>query len=208
MKKIIFLAVLTMFLISLSPALAIEKIERFERTATAGAINVPPHQTGVNVGLQRQQKKEAVLNNKTTNLKDRAAKEIERRLTSLNDLISKINGIKKITDAQKSSFSSQIQTEIVSLNTLKTKIDADTDLTALKTDVQSIIKSYRVYALFLPKINILLAADGLDNLADKLSTIAIKLETKINDAKVKGTDVATLNSLLSNLNSKTDWKKG
>lgn len=188
MKKIIFLITFAMFLITLSPAYAIERSE----TATPGANKL----------IQRQQNKETIIDNKTANLKERAAKEIERRLTSLNKLIEKINGLKKITDTQKSSFVSQIQTEITNLNALKTKIDADTDLVTLKTDVQSIIKSYRIYALFMPKINILTAADELDNLSEKLSTIAAKLETRIDEAKAKGTDVTTLSSLLTDMKSK------
>ena len=120
--------------------------------------------------------------NKVENLKERAEREIERRITSLNRLIDKINALKKISDSQKETFVKQIQDEITSLTNLKTKINADTDLTILKTDVQSIVKSYRVYLLFVPKINVLVAADSLDTIADKLDILAAKLEVRINTA--------------------------
>lgn len=188
MKKIILLMVFTFLLASFSSAYAIERSE----TATPGANKL----------LQRQQAKGVVTDSKTTNLKERAAKEITRRLTSLNKLIEKINRLKKITDAQKSSFVSQIQTEITNLNTLKTKIDADTDLVTLKADVQPVIKSYRIYALFMPKIHILTAADELDNLSEKLSTIATKLETRIREANARGSDTTALNSLPTDIKSK------
>src|ERR1035437_2225976 len=87
--------------------------------------------------------------NSVQNLKSRADSEITRRISSLTELISKINTLKKLSVTDKSSFVSKLQTEINSLNTLKTKIDADTDLVTLRTDVASIIQSYRVYALFL-----------------------------------------------------------
>lgn len=54
----------------------------------------------------------------------------------------------------------------------------------------------------MPKIHILTAADELDNLSEKLSTIAAKLETRIDEAKAKGADVTTLSSLLADMKSK------
>jgi hypothetical protein len=139
--------------------------------------------------------------NKMENLRERARNEIERRITSLNKLISKINGLKKITDAQKAEFVNQIQAEITSLTSLKTKIEAGTELATLKTDVQSIVKSYRVYLLFIPKINVLVAADSLDALADKLDALAAKLELRINSAGDASAE--TLKTTLSDMKAKT-----
>jgi len=139
--------------------------------------------------------------NKIENLKQRADNEINRRVTSLNNLISKINGLKKLTDVQKTVFVAQVQAQITNLNVLKTKIDADTDLTTLKTDVQSIVKSYRVYLLLIPQINILIAADSLDTVADRLDVLAGKLELRINTAG--DVDVTKLKTNLENLETKT-----
>src|SRR5579872_6107659 len=96
---------------------------------------------------QRQQIQAQVVQTRQTNLKTRADNEITRRITALNDLITRINGFTRLTADQKSSFVTQIQTEINTLTSLKTKIDADTDTATLKTDVQSIVAEYRVFAL-------------------------------------------------------------
>lgn len=136
------------------------------------------------------------------NLKERAIKETNRRIASLNGLIEKINRFKKLSSDQKSTLVSQIQAEITSLTTLKTKIEADTDNVTLKTDIQSITKGFRIYAFFVPKIHILVAADKLDSTADKMSSLAGKLETRIGEAKAKGEDTASLSSLLVDMKAK------
>lgn len=135
-------------------------------------------------------------------IKDRSDKEIQRRIDSLNKLILRINEMKKISNEQKAILISQIQPQITDLYTLKTKIDADTDLQTIKTDAQSIVKSYRIYALFIPKIHILATSDRMLDTIDKTSTLAAKLNTRISEAKSKEEDVSNLEPLYSDMQSK------
>mgnify|MGYP001791533152 CR=1 FL=1 len=140
--------------------------------------------------------------NKVERLNDRANKEINRRVELLNKLITKINSVKRLTPAQKLSFVAEIQTEISSLQSLSGKIKSDTDPLVLKADVQSVIKSYKVYLLFVPKIEIIAAADRLANVADEMSSYSAKLKTRIDVAKTAGTDVSSLETLLADMNAK------
>lgn len=145
--------------------------------------------------------------NRITRLKTRADREIDRRIAALNNLITKINSNNRISASDKSTYISQIQSQISTLSTLKSKIDADTDLDTLKTDVKSIVDSYRIFALFIPKIHILSSADSMSQAADKLTAIAAKLQTKIQAAQAAGGDVTALQSALSDLQTKvTDAK--
>lgn len=139
---------------------------------------------------------------KVTNLKTRADKEITRRLTSLTNVISRITSLKHLSDTQKSALTTQIQAEITSLTNLKAKIDADTDPTTLQADVQSIIKSYRVYLLYLPQIHIFGAADSVLNLATSMSTLASKLQFRINAAQTAGHSVSNLVAYLTDMQAK------
>lgn len=143
-----------------------------------------------------------VVETRVTNLKVRADREINRRVSSLTSLISKVSQIKRLTDAQKSSLTTQIQAEITSLLSLKAKIDTDTDPTILKTDVQSIVKSYRVYLLYLPQIHIFGAADSILNLATSMSTLASKLQFRINTAQTAGQNVSNLVAYLTDMQAK------
>jgi chromosome segregation ATPase len=133
------------------------------------------------------------------NLKQRADTEIQRRVTSLTELITKINSLKKLSATDKSGFANQIQAQIDSLNTLKTKINADTDLATLRTDVQSIILSYRIYVVYLPQTRMLIAADSMGTTADNLTTLSIKLQTLITASGATGDTLTNLQGLLTDM---------
>lgn len=135
-------------------------------------------------------------------LKQRAGKEISRRLSFLNELITKLNGIKKLSSAQKADLQSQIQAQIDGLNALQTKINADTDNVTLKADVKSIINDYYIFLFFRVKVSLLIAADRTSATAENLSGIYTKLQTRINQAKTAGSDVTNPNAILSDMNAK------
>lgn len=139
---------------------------------------------------------------KIANIKSRADTEIDKRLASLNAAATRINAAKKLTTADKSNFSAQIQTDISNLTTLKTKIDADTDLATLRTDAKTIFADFRVYAVFLPQIHLLSAVDTMGVTADNLTAIATKLQTRIQTDQGKGKDVSQLQAWLADMQSK------
>ena len=114
-------------------------------TGTAYALNTPL-ETGANPA-QREAglaSRAAVITQTQANisqdLKQRAEKEITRRINFLNELIAQLNDIKKISSAEKADLQTQIQAQIDDLNTLQTKINSDTDNVTLKTDVKSIVR--------------------------------------------------------------------
>lgn len=122
--------------------------------------------------------------------------------TILNTALAQINVATKLSASDKSNFSSQIQADITSLTSLKAKIDADTDLTTIKADAQSIFTSFRVYAVFLPQVHELAAVDRMGVTADNLATIVTKLQARIQTAQSQGKDVSQLNTLLADMQAK------
>lgn len=122
---------------------------------------------------------------RTTLKKTNAQKEINRRLENLNKLITKINNISKISSSQKEKLLTQVTTEINKLEELKTKIEAETDATALQEEKKSITESYRIYALFIPKIEIIAHADKIITIAEAMSgkTTDEALLAKISDSR-------------------------
>lgn len=140
-------------------------------------------------------------------LQQKAGKEITRRIDSLNKNINKISEMKKLTENQKSSLINDIQSEISSLTELNKKIQSETDLETLLTDVKSIISSHRTYLLFLPKTQIIITANRFLNTADKLNELAAKLQTRINEAKSKGEDTSSMQTTLVDMQGQiTDAK--
>ena len=152
----------------------------------------------VTPSAQSALRSQAVINR----LKGRADAEITRRVTALNRILDKINAMKRLTADQKTTFTNGIQGQISSLTNLKTKIDADTDLSTLRTDVQSIVKSYRIFALYLPQVNIMSNADRALAIIAEMSTISTKLQTRIDAAKSAGNDTTAMQSLMTDRASK------
>ncbi|HZL07569.1 MAG TPA: hypothetical protein VFC50_00035 [Candidatus Dormibacteraeota bacterium] len=131
----------------------------------------------------------------------RGNSEITRRLKSLNELSGKISSEAKLSANDQASLSAEVSSEISNLTALKTKLDADTTDADAKADAQSIINDYRVYALIVPKINLVKTADDQLVAEAKLSDLATKLQTRISAAQTAGKNVTALQSGLTTMNS-------
>ena len=139
---------------------------------------------------------------RVTFMKTKADQEITRRIDSLNTLTTRVGEMKRLSEQDKASITSLAGGNVTDLNTLKTKIDADTDLETLKTDRQSITKSYRVYMLVIPKGHILAAADRILETTTLMNTVVTKLEARIGTAQTGGKDVAQLSTSLTDMKAK------
>jgi hypothetical protein len=133
---------------------------------------------------------------------NRGNSEIARRLSTLNALSAKVSSATKLSAADRASLSSEISTEVDGLNGLKTKLDADTTVSDAKTDAQSIIDGYRVYALIVPKVSLVKTADDQQVAEGKLSALSAKLQARITAAQTAGKNVTSLQTELASLNSK------
>lgn len=149
--------------------------ERVERGASSAASQAEAAATVARLAKERVTRAAssvallAEAKNKMAGLKkDLAYKEIDRRISSMKKMILKITTIKRLTPLQKSSLISQVNAEIVRLTTLRKKIENDTDATILKADKKLIVSSYRIYALFMPKMTIIAHANAVLDLVDMM----------------------------------------
>ncbi len=209
MKKILLILVL---LVLVLPNTANAQEETATATVTP-ATTISPSVPRNKLPLQKPVQKELPTRNltpkatinidqKVADLQKRGDTEIERRIAALNQLITRIDKIRKISATQKTELKAKVQTEIDTLNALKAKIDADTDITTLRADVKSIVDSYRVFVVFMPQIQLIGAADRLLTVAANLSAISTKLQERITQAEAAGKDVTQLNTYLTDLNTK------
>ncbi|HUQ30053.1 MAG TPA: hypothetical protein VM103_00855, partial [Candidatus Paceibacterota bacterium] len=86
---------------------------------------------------------------------------IDERIAKLNAVFVRIDTIKNLRPADKTALKAKLSEQIKAMNDLKAKIAADTTYAAVKADVQSITKSYRIYAVVVPKATIIAAADRI-----------------------------------------------
>lgn len=191
MKKLLVFLAATLLVSSLQPVYAVVPTGLERREAGEAKLT------------QIQERTATIQTNTMTRLRDKADKEIDRRIAALTKLIDKVNAVKHITEAQKSTIVTGIQAQITSLTALKAKIDGDTDLATLRTDVQSIVSSYRIYALYIPEITIIANADKMLNLmTGEIAALTAKLQLRITEASANGFDVTTLNSYMSQRSTK------
>lgn len=162
----------------------------------SAATSATSNTTAADTGNQADQAKIKAIVNK-------GDREINRRLTTLNTLSNKINGAQKLTSSDKNTLSSEVSNEVSGLTALKSKLDADSDLTTAKADAQSIFSDYRVYALVVPKVQLVKAADDQQVAEGKLADLAGKLQSRITSAKNSGKDVTNLQNTLNDMTART-----
>jgi len=139
---------------------------------------------------------------KIPRLKELGAMLIENRLSLLNNLKTRIQNMNRLTDAEKTALILDIDTNIADLNTLKTKIAADTDLAILKADIKSIFEKFRIYMVAAPKgLGEALASQG-QYILGRLQAIQRQLQTMLEQNKNAGKDVSSLQSLMDQITAK------
>ena len=127
--------------------------------------------------------------------------EIDKRITSLNALITRVQSLKNVSDSDKTSLVASLNAEISTLTTLKTSIASDNSTTTLKTDVQSAIGGNRVYALVIPKIDILAATDRITTIVGMMNTVESKITTRLSETPSLSGNVS-VQTALTDFNAK------
>lgn len=181
---LVFIA-LIIVLASPSAALAQTSVVSRSREATSGATATSSAKPAVNAKMEA--------------FRAKGVKEIDRRLNTLNQLMLDLNGSMKLSNANKTALAKEITDEISGLTDLKSKIVADTDIAMLRTHIKEISDDYRVYALIVPKIQILVAADQIWLQTEKMATVSAKLEMSYNEASAAGTNVKSWRVALDDL---------
>lgn len=179
-------------------------IPAFALTTSLGAgvgvsANVAGSGASVGVGV------EASLAARITNIVNRADQEITRRINALNALSARVNAMVRLSTTDKTSLSSSIASQITAMNALQTQIAADAaanSTTSLKTDVQSITGSYRIFALVLPQGMIEAASDRVLTIVGIMNDLGTKLSARISTAQSAGNNVTAAASALADFNAK------
>ncbi len=139
------------------------------------------------------------------NAKERAQAEIERRIAGLQRLLLRIEAMKRVSDSFKGELKTTVDAEIANIEALAAKIEAGTSTSTLKADIQSITKSYRIFALIMPQANIAAAAERIVTITATMGEIGAKLKIRIDEAAATaGSDTAALSDELISLSAHID----
>lgn len=122
-------------------------------------------------------------------VQDKGTDMIDARIKRMQEQLARISKMERLSDEQKASIAAEINAQITALTELKGKIAVETSTTTLKELTQSITKSYRVYAVAMPKAAITAAADRIMTVVAQMESFGTKLSVRIDAAKAAGTDV-------------------
>ena len=102
---------------------------------------------------------------------------IKSRLTDLDAAIERVAQMDKVSSSTKDTLTTNLNNGEDALNTIKTKLDADTDLATAKADYRTIFNSVRVYGLLLPQTWTVAGADRAQGIASDLAVVSQELQT-------------------------------
>lgn len=131
--------------------------------------------------------------------KARAELEIDRRIAVLDKLSSKIDSLKKLSSVTKSQLTNEVETQVLSLFSLKERISGQTNFDALIADINIISDSFKTYQVLVPKVLIVVIADKINALGDGFSAIAGRLAQKTGELRALEKDVATVQKTLGHM---------
>lgn len=144
----------------------------------------------------REQKQNAIEEQRINNRKLSLGKEIDARLNTLNRLSNQIFNSKKLTQDQKDALTAEVKALITQTESLKISIQNETDLQKLR-EFQSQIKTLNQTFNFLyPKISLVVYADKLLEISEILlaKTSDQTAITKLN--RITADTKATVNEIL------------
>lgn len=200
MNTFFYTLALLLGLIVLTPAFALAQDTSVTDTQVNSGVNA---QVKVRANASTTPKNTAAkLEARLERAKQKASQEITRRTEALNNLEARIEAMKRVSASFKTDLDSTVSSEIAKLEALAAKIAASTDGEEIKADVQSITRSYRIFALIMPKAAIAAAADRIVTMSATLSEVGGKLKLRIDAAAADGKDVSALTTMLSDLASK------
>ncbi len=124
---------------------------------------------------------------------------ITTRITSLNNMITRVNNDTRLSSDEKTSMVTNINTEITNLQTLKAKIDADTDVTTARADRKSIVIAYRVYLIYEPQTRFSVIVDNLLTTTANLQGQLPQIQNLLNTLKSQGKDTTAMQATLGDM---------
>lgn len=136
--------------------------------------------------------------NRIAEAKQRADSEIDRRIGNMTALQARIEAMAKIASSS-ATLEQSLQAQIAAMTALKAKVGSDDATTSLRADIQSITKSYRIYALVIPQAALTASADRILAVADQLAAFSAKLGQRISPLS---SDTSAMMQGLASMNAK------
>jgi DNA repair exonuclease SbcCD ATPase subunit len=131
-------------------------------------------------------------------MQERALRLIDNRITHLQNLLTKINSDKNLSDSEKSALANEINSLTANLSNLKAKVGSTTSTQELQSIIRETVK-LNVYGFYVQKIRLTIIIRELTALTEKISNLAANLQNLVNQEKAQGKDVTLLQNSLDDI---------
>jgi hypothetical protein len=133
---------------------------------------------------------------------------ITTRLAAISAESHRVAVDPRLSDAHRTTLQSQLQADTTGLTALEAKIKAEIDPVKLNAECRSIFEDFRIFALVLPRTELVIAADNELFTAKRLAMVADQLQVMIDAANAAGVnttkaaaDLAALRAAVSDARS-------
>lgn len=129
-------------------------------------------------------------------LKTALDNEIVRREKALAGLISWIGKVKVLPTADAAKLTGELNSLTADLQTLKTKVDAETTVAALQTDLQQVQSNLTVYRTVWMWVHLVVGAEYTSSAGTLFDKVSTKIAAEIVTAQGLGKDTTSAQALL------------
>lgn len=141
-------------------------------------------------------------------LRTRCTAAIDQRLTTLDELTSKIAASTDLSVDHAATLTTEVADEKTGLQALKITIAGDAEIGVLRADCRKIIDDYRVYLLEVPTVHLTIAGDAALAVVATAEGLAPSLQSRIDAAVAAGKDVGNAQDLMNDYNAQVAAAKG
>lgn len=132
-------------------------------------------------------------------VKSRCLRQIELRHTAMARVKQRISSSRFLSDDHEAALAQDLDATASSLSRLADAIQAEDDFDELRAECRSIVLDHRVFVLVMPHARLVTAADAALAAAARLTAVADRLQTRIDEAKGQGKDTAEAQSDLAQM---------
>jgi hypothetical protein len=129
---------------------------------------------------------------------------IDLRLATLRRLDQRVERCRHLTDAHQTTLAGLVDAATGGLTSLRTKVQGETAVDALRADAKSMVDDYRVFILRAPQVHGTCTADNETAAVAKLREVYTKLSAGVAKAKQDGANTATAEQNLASMDQQLD----
>lgn len=137
-------------------------------------------------------------------LKQATTVRINTRTSTLNALQTAVNGAAHLSPGNKSRLTALLSADLSGLAALKTKVNGETTVAAVRADATTMVTGYRVYLLVVAQVRLTIAADVAGAASLQLRQVHDKLAAAVAAAKQAGKDTGKADADLADMLTQLD----